>query len=72
MTERSTASSFVVRIYRYDTEDPKKLTGQVEKLDGSDERHPFTSMDELATAFRCGVEQPARKRKKNVPGFHKP
>lgn len=63
MAEISAADSFVVRIYRYDTEDLHKFTGQVEKLDGNDEPHPFTTMDELARAFKLGVEK--RRRKQN-------
>ncbi|MBI5591016.1 MAG: hypothetical protein HY881_11095 [Deltaproteobacteria bacterium] len=51
MTELLTADSFIVRIYRMDTEDPKKLTGLVEALDGSGKRVPFTDIDELAAAL---------------------
>jgi hypothetical protein len=35
MTELSTAGSFIVRIYRFDTEDRKKLTGLVEAMEES-------------------------------------
>jgi hypothetical protein len=48
MTELSTSDSFIVRIYRFDTEDQRKLTGLVETMDGSGERQPFTDIDELA------------------------
>jgi hypothetical protein len=48
MTELSTANSFIVRIYRVDTDDPRKLTGLVEAMDGSGERAPFNHIDELA------------------------
>jgi hypothetical protein len=51
MTELSTAESFIVRIYRIDTENPKRLTGLVEAMDGSGERTPFTDIDELATVL---------------------
>lgn len=57
MAEYPAADSFVVRIYRYDTEDLHKFTGLVETLDGSYERHQFTTMDELATAFKLCVER---------------
>ena len=56
MTELSTAESFIVRIYRIDTEDPKKLTGLVESMDGSGERKPFTNLDELAALLNRGGE----------------
>jgi len=55
MTELSTADSFIVRIYRIDTEDPKKLTGLVEALDGSGERTPFTDVEELAAVLSSGT-----------------
>lgn len=48
MTEHSIADSFIVRIYRFDTNDQRKLTGLVETMDGSGERLPFTDIDELA------------------------
>jgi hypothetical protein len=51
MTELSTADSFIVRIYRIDTENPKKLTGLVEAMDGSGERTPFTDIIELAAVL---------------------
>jgi hypothetical protein len=47
MTEHSISDSFIVRIYRFDTEDQRKLTGLVETMDGSGERAPFTHIDEL-------------------------
>jgi hypothetical protein len=55
MTKLSTADSFIVRVYRYDTEDQCKLTGLVEALDGSGERMPFTEADELATELSRSV-----------------
>lgn len=48
MTELTTANSYIVRVYRVDTEDKKKLTGLVERLDGSGARTPFTDSDQLA------------------------
>jgi len=60
MTELSTANSFIVRVYRVDFEDPHKLAGLVEALDGSGERTPFTDADELAALLNRG----ARKRTK--------
>jgi hypothetical protein len=51
MTELSTANSFIVRIYRIDTQDQKKLTGLVEAMDGSGERMPFIDSDELAAVL---------------------
>ncbi|ABQ25323.1 hypothetical protein [Geotalea uraniireducens] len=55
MTELSTANSFIVRVYRIDTEDPANITGLVEMLDGSGERVPFTDINELAAVLKRGV-----------------
>lgn len=60
MTELSTAVSFIVRIYRIDTEDQKKLAGLVEAMDGSGERTPFTDIIEL-TAVLNGLVNGHRK-----------
>ncbi len=60
MTELSTAKSFVVRIYRVDTEDWRKLTGLVETLDGSGEKTPFTNIDELAEILSRGAAVPGK------------
>lgn len=55
MTELTTANSYIVRVYRIDTEDGKKLTGQVETLDGSGAQAPFTDIDELAAVLNRGA-----------------
>lgn len=55
MPELSTANSFIVRVYRIDTEDPANITGLVEMLDGSGERVPFTDINELAAVLKRGV-----------------
>jgi len=57
MTELSTADSFIVRIYRLDTDDQKKLTGLVEAMDGSGERIPFTDIIELAAVLNGLVNE---------------
>lgn len=67
MTELTTANSFIVRVYRIDTEDGKKLTGQVEALDGSGERAPFTDSDELAALLNRGTGKRGG-RKRTKPG----
>lgn len=43
-----TAQSFIVRLYRIDTEDTGKITGLVEALDSSGRQEPFRDADELA------------------------
>lgn len=64
MTELSTANSFIVRVYRVDTEEPHKLVGQVETLDGSGDRQPFVDLDELAALLSRGAGK-RRGRRKN-------
>ncbi len=64
MSERSVSDSFILRIYRYDPSDPRKLTGLVETTDGSGERVPFTDIDELAVILnRCAGRQRKGRRK---------
>lgn len=64
MTELTTANSFIVRVYRVDPEDPHKLTGLVEAMDGSDVRAPFTNLDELAALLsRLPGKRGGRKRR---------
>jgi len=48
MTEIPTAESYILRIYRVDTEDPKRLAGLVETMDGSGERESFADLEGLA------------------------
>ena len=65
MTELSTANSFIVRIYRIDTEDRRKITGLVETMDGSGERIPFTDIDELAAVLTRVTSPRKRPGKRN-------
>jgi len=64
MKELSTANSFIVRIYRIDTEDPRKLTGLAEAMDGSGERAPFNHIDELASLLSAWSVKPLKKRER--------
>jgi hypothetical protein len=48
MGERLVSGSFIVRIYRADTEDNKKINGLVEPLDNSVARYAFANIDEMA------------------------
>jgi hypothetical protein len=66
MTEHSTSDSFIVCIYRYDTTDPRKLTGLVESMDGAGERTPFTDIDELTAILNRCVGIPRKRRKKSI------
>jgi hypothetical protein len=68
MTELSATDSFIVRIYRFDTEDQRKLTGLVESMDGAGERLPFTDMDELAAILNRCV-RPRKRRGKTANQF---
>lgn len=63
MTKLSTTDSYLVRIYRIDSDDPHRLTGQVEALDGSDKRTPFTDCAELATLLSQGAGKRRRRGK---------
>jgi hypothetical protein len=65
MEQNITAQSFIVRLYRVDTEDTGKITGLVEALDGSGSQAPFRDADELAGLLNC---RPAASRKKGAEG----
>jgi hypothetical protein len=62
MKEQSTVKSYVVRVYRIDTEDPRKITGLVEAMDGRGEQAPFNHGDELA-ALLSGWSAGSRKKR---------
>jgi hypothetical protein len=66
MTERPTLESYIVRIYRVDTEDPRKIAGMVEPTDGSGKREPFTDLEELG-AILGGRGKGTRKGRKKRP-----
>jgi hypothetical protein len=62
MEQNLTAQSFIVRVYRVDTEDNRKITGLVESMDGSGKCEPFNDMDELAAILNRSVNRPRKKR----------
>ena len=47
MAKRSTRDSFILRVYRYDPEDKRRVTGLVEVTDGSGVTAPFMDTGEL-------------------------
>jgi len=65
MTELSTRNSFIVRVYRFDTEDKSKVTGQIEAIDGSGVNAAFKDMAELGALlnrFVCKRNKSKKKR----------
>jgi hypothetical protein len=68
MTELSTLDSFIVRIYRINTNDISKITGIIEALDGSGKRESFADLDELGmilTRFAGNSGKGRKKRNKS-------
>ena len=55
--------NYIVRIYRRDPEDPKKIAGMVEHV-GIDQGKSFTSIDELKGILVSADQRPFNKRKK--------
>ena len=51
MAKLSTRDSFIVRVYRYDPEDSRSVTGRIEALDGSGASEPFTDAEKLGLAL---------------------
>jgi hypothetical protein len=64
MEEHLTARSFIVRVYRVDTEDTRKITGLVEALDGSGWQAPFRDAGELAGLLQSGAGAARKKVRK--------
>ena len=55
MTEQAIMDSFVVRVYRCDTDDRRKVAGMVEATDGSGFAASFKDTDELIAVLGCLV-----------------
>ena len=66
MTELTTAHSFMVRIYRIDPQDPSRLTGQIELLDGSAKRMPFSGINELEAVLNHSAKKRRRPEKQEL------
>lgn len=68
MTEHATLESFIVRIYRVDSEDPGRIAGLVEAIDSSGKRESFADIGELGAILsrksmrrrRTGTKNPAK------------
>lgn len=66
MSQKATSDSYLVRIYRIDSDDPQQLAGQLEALDGRSVCTPFTSLAELAALLNPGAR--ARGQRTRRPG----
>jgi hypothetical protein len=66
MTERPALDSFIVRIYRVDTEDSRKIAGLLEAMDGSGKREAFTDIDELCALLNRSVNALRKGRRRKV------
>lgn len=60
MEKNLAAQSFIVRVYRTDTEDLGKIAGLVEALDGSCKPEPFRSADELVRLLNGATSNPGQ------------
>lgn len=63
MTELSVTESYIVRIYRYDTEDSGKVVGMIGLLDGRGTGKFFSDMDELVEALKSLLKGHKRAKK---------
>ena len=57
MAELSTRDSFIVRVYRFDTEDSAKVSGLIEAIDGSGANSSFKNMNELGAILNKFVNR---------------
>lgn len=65
MAECSVSDSFIVRVYRFDTEDSHKLVGLVETTDGLGVREAFKDTDELGAILNGHMTRHRKGRRKN-------
>lgn len=47
MTTTSVLDTYIIRVYRVDPEDCRRITGLIETIDGNGIRTPFDGLDEL-------------------------
>jgi hypothetical protein len=66
LTRASTLKRFIVRIYRTNTKDDRRITGLVEAMDGSGEREAFAGIDELGAILNRRAGKQRKRRKKSV------
>jgi len=64
MTEHSTLDSYIIRVYRVNTDDCTKITGLAEAMDGSGERESFADMNELGAILNRRIGRPLKKGRK--------
>jgi hypothetical protein len=62
MPQRPALESFIVRIYKVDAKDRRKIQGLVEAMDGSGRHESFAGIDELGfvlnlACLRTGEEE---------------
>jgi len=61
MEQNVTARSFIVRLYRVDTEDTRKITGLAEARDGSGSHELLTNLEDLETILNRRTGRPLSK-----------
>lgn len=66
MTERLTSDSFLIRVYRVDTENCRNITGVLEAMDGTHESKPFTDIDELGAMLYSRTDRTKKKPKEKI------
>ena len=68
MAELSTRDNFIVRVYRFDTEDSAKVSGLIEAIDGSGANAPFKDTTELGAVLSGFLSTGNRRGVKNKKG----
>ena len=64
MAEQTIMDSFVVRVYRYDTDDSRRLAGMIEATDGSGFAASFKDTDELVAVLWTLVNRHRKDRRR--------
>jgi hypothetical protein len=68
MTEQSILESFIIRVYRIDTNDPERVTGILESIDGSGEPEPFVGLGELGLVLSRRAGKRGKRKGRTPPG----
>ena len=64
MSKHSTAESFIVRVYRVDTENSCQINGLVQTMDSTEPGESFADIDELGDILNSHLNPSGKKRKK--------
>lgn len=66
MSQRLTSESFIVRVYRVDTENSRQINGLVQTMEGAGPGESFADIDELGEILNNLLNQSIKKTKRQL------